>query len=61
MQTLPVYRRRGYARQVTTAWAFHLQQESNTPFYSHHSDNLPSHALAHSLGLKWFMSDVAYR
>jgi len=61
VQTLPAYRRRGYARQVTTAWAFHLQQEGKIPFYSHHSDNLPSHALAHSLGLKWFMSDVAYR
>lgn len=61
VQTLPVHRRRCYARQVTTAWAFHLQQEGKTPFYSHHSDNLPSHALAHSLGLKWFMSDVAYR
>ena len=61
VQTLPAYRRRGYARQVTTAWAFHLQQEGKIPFYSHHSDNLPSHALAQELRLKWFMSDAVYR
>lgn len=61
VQTLPAYRRRGYARLVTTAWAFHHQQDGKFPFYSHHSDNLASQALAQSLGLKWFMSDMVYR
>jgi len=61
VQTLPAYRRRGYARRVTTTWAYHLQQEGKIAFYSHHSNNLPSHALAQELKLKWFMSDTVYR
>jgi len=61
VQTLPAYRRRGCARRATTAWAYHLQQEDKIPFYSHRTDNPASQALAHSLRLNWFMSDVAYR
>ncbi len=60
VQTHPEFRRRGYARQVVLAWAHHLRQQGKIPFYSHTSDNLPSQALAHNLGLIQYLSDMAY-
>jgi RimJ/RimL family protein N-acetyltransferase len=61
VQTLPAFRGRGYARQVTAAWARHLQAQGKTPYYSHRRDNLASAGVARSLGLRWLMDDVAYR
>jgi GNAT superfamily N-acetyltransferase len=49
--TDPAYRRRGYGRQVTAAWASHLHRENKTPFYSHAQDNDASRGVARSLGL----------
>jgi len=61
VQTAPDFRRRGYARQATAAWAHHLQQQGKIPFYSHLLDNLASEALARSLGLIPYKTETAYR
>jgi len=61
VQTAPDFRRRGYARQATAAWAHHLQQQGKIPFYSHLLDNLASEALAGSLGLVPYKVETAYR
>ena len=60
MWTLPEFRRRGYARQVTAAWAHDIQQQDKVPFYSHRLSNLASQAVARSLGLIPFQTAVAY-
>lgn len=58
--TEPEFRRRGYARQVTAAWARDVQRQGKVPFYSHLTDNRASEALAHSLGLIQFLTTVGY-
>ncbi|MCW5848958.1 MAG: GNAT family N-acetyltransferase [Anaerolineae bacterium] len=58
--TLAEFRRRGYARQVTAAWSYALQQGGKRPFYSHKVGNLSSEAVARSLGLTLFQTVVAY-
>jgi ribosomal protein S18 acetylase RimI-like enzyme len=60
VRTAPAYRRRGYARQVTAAWAAAMQRHGKVPFYSHALDNLASAGVARSLGLLRFVSAVAY-
>jgi len=60
VRTLPEYRRLGYARQTTAAWAHNLQQEGKIPFYSHRWDNLASQAVAQSLGAIQYQAFVAY-
>ncbi|HEX8682366.1 MAG TPA: GNAT family N-acetyltransferase [Ardenticatenaceae bacterium] len=60
VQTSPHFRRRGYARQVTAAWARYLQQQGKIPLYSHQWDNAASEAVARSLGLVPFITFVAY-
>jgi RimJ/RimL family protein N-acetyltransferase len=58
--TEPAFRGHGYARQVTTAWAHHLQQRGKVPFYSHAQHNLASQGVVRSLGLALFLAAVAY-
>lgn len=58
--TQPQHRGRGYARQVTAAWAYRLQQQGKIPFYSHHRTNLISEAVAKSLKLHQYITDVGY-
>jgi len=58
--TLPQFQRRGYARQVTSAWAHDLRQQHKIAFYSHQRANLASAALARSLGLSCFLTAAAY-
>ena len=58
--TLPAFQRRGYARQVTSAWAHDLQLQSKLPFYSHKVSNLASAAVAWSLALVHFATATAY-
>lgn len=58
--TLAEYRRRGFARQVTTAWAYALQGQGKRPFYSHKVGNVASEAVARRLGLTLFQTVVAY-
>jgi len=49
--THPDQRRKGFARQVVTAWAGSLQRAGLVPFYSHELENIKSAALADSLKL----------
>lgn len=51
VSTLPAYRRRGYARQVTAAWGHSLQQQGKVGFYTYQWENVAAHSLARSLGL----------
>ena len=60
VQTLPLFRRRGYARQVTAAWAHDLLRLGKIPFYSHSVDNLASQGVARSLELIPFIDGVGY-
>jgi hypothetical protein len=60
VQTSPEFRRRGYARQVTAAWAADLLRLGKTPFYSHNMDNLASQGVARSLRLIPFIDGVGY-
>ena len=60
VETLPEFRRRGYARQAAAAWAAHQLAMGRVAFYSHHRDNLASLALAKSLGVVWFMDAAGY-
>lgn len=60
VRTLPEYRLRGYARQVTVAWADELRAHRKVAFYSHALDNIASYAVASSLGLKEFITGIAY-
>lgn len=48
------YRRRGYGRQVVTAWANHVRRADKLAFYSHLVANESSRALAESVGAEWF-------
>lgn len=50
-ETLPVFRRRGYARQVCAAWARDVLASGRVGFYSYDFDNPASAALAASLGV----------
>lgn len=60
VRTLEAYRRRGYARLVTGAWAQDLMLRGKTPFYSHRWENLASQAVAQSLGLIQYIADAGY-
>lgn len=54
------FRRCGYARQTTAAWAHDLQQRGKTPFYSHKRENTASQRVARSLGLIQYIEDAGY-
>jgi GNAT superfamily N-acetyltransferase len=58
--TVPAYRRQGYGRQVTAAWAHHLRRQGKIAFYSHAWDNPASQAVARSLGLRSCFAVVSY-
>jgi RimJ/RimL family protein N-acetyltransferase len=58
--TVEPYRGRGYGRQVTAAWAYHLQQQGKVAFYSHALDNPASQAVARGLGLWPCFAGVTY-
>jgi hypothetical protein len=60
VRTLPEYRGRGFARQVTAAWAYDLFSRSKTPFYSHKMANTASEAVALGMGLIQYITDAAY-
>ena len=60
VRTKPEFRRRGFACQVTAAWAHNLQKQGKLPFYSHKCDNLASQSVAHGLGLVQYIADVGY-
>jgi|GEM_PF-1751332 len=51
VETLPEYRRRGHARQVVAASASDVVKSGRVAFFSHKIGNVPSEALARSLGV----------
>lgn len=57
--TDPGYRKRGFARQVVSAWAQTTIQAGRLPFYSHKIENLLSAGLANSLGLKPVFEEIS--
>jgi len=60
VETSPGFRRRGYARQVSSAWAGCMLKEGLIAFYSHTLDNAPSEALARSLGVTERFISIGY-
>jgi hypothetical protein len=60
VEVLPEYRRRGYARQVSAAWANHIMRSGRIAFYSHLHNNTASEALAHSLGVVQYAVSAGY-
>ncbi len=54
------FRRRGYARQVCSAWARHQLEQGKIAFHSHRRENIASQALATSLGVIHFVDGVNY-
>lgn len=60
IKTILANRGRGYGRQTTAAWAYHLQQLGKVPFYSHAQANPASRRMAESLGLIPCFSLVNY-
>ena len=49
--TLAEYRRHGFARQVTAAWAMHIRDRGKIPLYSHTWENVASRGVAQRLNL----------
>lgn len=60
IETLDGYRRRGFARQVTAAWAAATLNAGKVGFYSHRMTNDASRAVAVSLGLTHLSDEVEY-
>jgi hypothetical protein len=60
VQTSPEHRRRGFARQVTAAWARDVLLGGKIAFYSHRRENLASGGVALSLALRPFVDGVGY-
>jgi len=61
VETLPAFRRRGYGRQVTAAWAYRVMKAGKIAFYSHERDNRASEALARSLGVVEYSRVAEYK
>lgn len=61
VETLPDFRRRGYARQVVAAWAADTLSHGRAVFYSHTVDNVASAGVSRSLGLIHLSDEVEYR
>lgn len=60
IETIPAFRRRGYARQVTLSWAASVLSGGKIAYYSHLLDNAPSQAVAEGLGLHHLSDEVEY-
>ena len=60
VQTVPTRRRSGLGRRVVAAWGHYQLSQGKVPFYTLAWDNLASQALAESLELIQFVSDVSY-
>lgn len=60
VQTSPSRRRSGLGRRVVAAWGQYQLARGKVPFYTSAWDNLASQALAVSLGLVQYLSDVSY-
>lgn len=60
VETREEYRRRGYGRQVASAWAAGVIGEGKVGFYSHLVGNEASEGLARSLGVEWYARSAGY-
>jgi hypothetical protein len=60
IETNEAFRRRGYARQVTAAWAASVLAAGKVAYYSHLLANAPSQAVAESLGLVHLSDEIEY-
>jgi predicted GNAT family acetyltransferase len=58
VETLPQFRRRGYASAVTAGWAQHVRAAGRIPLYSTSWDNLASQRVAPRLGLQLYGADL---
>lgn len=61
VETLPAYRRRGYARQVVASWSAATLRQGKVAYYSHTVENDGSAAVARSLGLTPLSDEVEYQ
>lgn len=57
INTLPGYRRRGYAREVVSACILKILLDSKCPMWSCDADNLASEKLAYSVGFNKFSDE----
>jgi epoxide hydrolase-like predicted phosphatase len=60
VETLAAYQRRGFARQVSAAWARQVIQSGRVAFFSFAETNLASRSLAASLGVMPFATSVSF-
>ena len=60
VETLPQFRRKGFARATASAWADAVISAGKIAFFSHSRDNAASEALAKSLGVELFATAAAY-
>lgn len=58
LETLADYRGRGYATQVTTAWAIAVRESGRLPLYSTPWENTASQGVAQRLGLRLYAEDL---
>jgi GNAT acetyltransferase len=66
LDTIEAFRRRGYARATTAAWAHEVQAQGRIAFYGTSWDNSASRSVARSLGLRligenWSVSSTMKR
>ena len=57
VETVPEYRRRGYAAQAVLAWASAVRDLGANPLYAHSLDNIASQNVARRLGMKIIGTD----
>jgi RimJ/RimL family protein N-acetyltransferase len=57
VETLPEFRGKGYAKEVTAAWARRVQSQGAIPMYSTSWENAASRAVARKLRLETYASD----
>jgi predicted GNAT family acetyltransferase len=60
VDTRPDHRGRGFAANVTAAWAAAIQVSGRIPLYSTSWDNLASQGVAHRLQLTLFGADASW-
>ena len=58
VNTLPRFRRRGYAAAVTAAWASAVAAEGLLPLYSTSWENAASQAVARALGFRFYTAEL---